>query len=203
MSQPSSIPSSPTPGSPTDTPKPPKDSGLNLILLVAVALVALLFLEEARPDLVARWLQWPVASDVKALSRAIIAQESSDNYEAINPHSGALGYAQIMPENLPQWSREALGREVAVEEFLASPTLQEQIIEHRLTLYWQQALMDSRGDKQEAVLMVASRWYSGDPDLYDSTTPQYYDGYEYPSIAEYSQHILRRWQLQRQPWELL
>lgn len=206
--------STPTSSSPEPKNPPPSasasaspssgDQGINIILVITLALISLLFLEEARPDLVARWLQWPVvaSSDVQALSRAIISQESDDNYGAINPHSGALGYAQIMPENLPEWSRSALGREVTIEEFLADPDLQHKIIEHRLTLYWQEALVDSRGNKDEAVLMVASRWYSGDPDLYESQRPQYYDGYEYPSIAEYSNRILRKWKRQREPWDL-
>lgn len=183
--------------------KTSEDQGFNIILLIALALIALLFLEEARPDLVARWFQSPIASsDVQALSRAIISQESDDNYQAVNPHSGALGYAQIMPENLPEWSRSALGREVSIDEFLADPELQQRIIEHRLMLYWQEALIDSRGNKEEAVLMVASRWYSGDPELYDSQRPQYYDGYEYPSIADYSNRILRKWKRQREPWDV-
>lgn len=179
-----------------------EEAGLNIILLITLALTGLLFLEEARPDLIERWFQWPVGSDVQALSRAIISQESNDNYQAINPHSGALGYAQIMPENLPEWSRSALGREVSIDEFLGNPALQQAIIEHRLTLYWQEALIDSRGDREEAVLMVASRWYSGDPELYESHRPQYYDGYEYPSISEYSHRILRKWKRHRQPWDL-
>jgi len=176
---------------------------LNLILILTIALVGLLYLEEARPDLIAQWFSGPMGTDVQALSRAIISQESNNNYQVVNPHSGALGYAQIMPENLPEWSQAALGREVSPEEFLGDPALQKRIIDHRLNLYWQQALMDSHGDKEEAVLMVASRWYSGDPDLYSSTNPQFYDGYEYPSIADYSAKVLRRWNLQRQPWELL
>ena len=113
-----------------------------------------------------------------------------------------MGYAQIMPENLPLWSREALGYEITPDQFLANPDLQKQIIEHRITLYWQEALMDSRGDREKAILMVASRWYSGDPYLYDSTQAQFYNAQEYPSIAEYSQSVLRQWERQRHPWEL-
>jgi hypothetical protein len=182
-----------------------------------LGLIGLLLLEEVRPDLIARWLRYPFSTDVEALSQAIINQESTDvealsqaiinqesnaNFVAVNPDSGALGYAQIMPENLPLWSREALGYEVTPDQFLANPDLQKQIIEHRITLYWQQALMDSKGDREKAILMVASRWYSGDPYLYHSTQAQFYDAQEYPSIAEYSQSVLRQWERQRHPWEL-
>jgi hypothetical protein len=172
---------------------------LDLILIITLVLIGLLFLEEVRPDLVSRWLKVPLSSDIEALADAIIQQESNGNYSAINPDSGALGYAQIMPENLPQWSQEALGYEITPETFLANPDLQHKIIEHRLMLYWQQALVDARGDKEKAILMVASRWYSGDPFLYQSTQRQFYDGQEYPSIANYSQSVLQQWK-QRRPW---
>jgi hypothetical protein len=141
-------------------------------------------------------------TEVEALSKAIISQESRANYKAINPDSGALGYAQIMPENLPDWSYAALGYEVSPEKFLDDPQLQRQIIEHRLELYWQEALMVSGGDREQAVLRVASHWYSGDPSLYTSSHSQLYNGTEYPSIAEYSQEILKKWQWQQQPWRL-
>ena len=183
-------------------PQPQKRSGdalLDLILIITLVLIGLLFLEEVRPDLLSRWLQFPASSDIEALTDAIIQQESNGNYSAINPDSGALGYAQIMPENLPLWSKEALGYEITPETFLANPDLQHKIIEHRLMLYWQQALVDARGDKEQAILMVASRWYSGDPYLYQSTQQQFYDGQEYPSIANYSQSVLQQWK-QRRPW---
>ena len=185
-----------------EAPKRSNDSVLDLILIIALGLIGLLLLEEVRPDLIARWLRYPFSTDVEALSQAIINQESSANFVAVNPDSGALGYAQIMPENLPLWSREALGYEITPDQFLANPDLQKQIIEHRITLYWQEALMDSRGDREKAILMVASRWYSGDPYLYDSTQAQFYNAQEYPSIAEYSQSVLRQWERQRHPWEL-
>ncbi|MEM8602565.1 MAG: transglycosylase SLT domain-containing protein [Cyanobacteria bacterium P01_H01_bin.121] len=192
-----------TPPTPPESKQPQRqadDPLLNLVLFIAIVLVGLLYLEEVRPEWLARWLQTAPQSDIERLSNAIISQESNHNFQAINPDSGALGYAQIMPENLPRWSRDALGYTVTDEEFLANPELQRQIIEHRLNYYWQQALDDSGGDKERAVLMVASRWYSGDPDLYTSTYPQFYNGQRYPSIADYSQSILDRWQEQPSVW---
>ncbi len=196
MADSNNSPAPPTPAS------APKEEGhfLDLILLITLMLIGLLFLEEVRPDLVGRWFRYPFATDVEALSEAIISQESNRNYQAVNPDSGALGYAQIMPENLPLWSREALGYEVTPEQFLANPELQKKIIDHRLTLYWQDALMASGGDRDQAILMVASRWYSGDPYLYTSTQQQFYNGQVYPSIAAYSQQVLQLWQQQRSPW---
>ena len=129
------------------------------------------------------------------LRRAIIGQESGANFSAVNPHSGALGYAQIMPENLPHWSKQAIGRSVSSKEFLSNPELQLAIIDHRLNLYWQDALRGSKGNEEIAVRQVASRWYSGKPHLYTSTRIQYYNGHPYPSIASYTLSVLKKFKL--------
>lgn len=141
---------------------------------------------------------WAYDVEVLAILRAIITKESSGNYRAVNPHSGALGFAQIMPSNLRSWSLDALGREVSRSEFLNSPSVQLQIISHRLNKYWQSALVKSNGDEALAVRMVASLWYSGKAHLFDSWTPQSYAGYRYPSIAEYTIAVLRRYQQEKQ-----
>jgi hypothetical protein len=179
-------------------PKRSEDSLLEIILLITVVAVAFLFIQEVRPEWISRWMSLPASSDIEALSDAIIQQESHGNASSVNPDSGALGYAQIMPENLPEWSRQALGYEITPEVFLSRPDLQHQIIQHRLALYWQNALQASHGNKEQAIKMVASQWYSGDPYLYQSTQTQFYNGQTYPSIAEYSESVLQNWK-QRRP----
>ncbi|MBW4518371.1 MAG: transglycosylase SLT domain-containing protein [Scytolyngbya sp. HA4215-MV1] len=140
----------------------------------------------------------PYDVEVLAILRAIVVRESSGNYRAVNPHSGALGLAQIMPANLRSWSREALGREVSRSEFLNSPMLQIQIIAFRLNKYWQSALASSDGNEAIAVRKVASLWYSGKANLFNSYTPQFYRGYRYPSIAEYTLKVLERYLQEKQ-----
>ena len=128
------------------------------------------------------------------LRRAIIGQESGANFRAVNPHSGALGYGQVMPENVPSWSREALGYSISPRQFLNSPNLQLIIIDHKLAQYWQKAIVASGGNEQIAVRRVASQWYSGKPHRYSSTAPQVYAGHRYPSIASYTLSVLARYQ---------
>lgn len=140
----------------------------------------------------------PIVSPVDALSRAIIARESTDNYKSLNPHSQALGLAQVMPANISAWSQEALGYRVSVDKFLNNPDLQKQIINYKLGQYWQQALVESNGDEELAVLKVASHWYSGDSNLHKSKTTQWYKGtngklHRYPSVSNYSHSILQRY----------
>lgn len=131
-------------------------------------------------------------SVVQALRTAIIGQESGYNYKAVNPDSGALGFAQIMPFNIGPWSREALGYEITRAQFLNSPDLQLKIIDYKLNQYYQNAIAASGGNMDIAVRRVASAWYSGDPNLYANTRPQYYNGNQYPSIAEYTLSVLTK-----------
>ena len=137
-------------------------------------------------------------AQIIALRRAILGQESGGKFDAVNPHSGALGYAQLMPANVKAWGREAIGREPSKQEFLSKPELQLQIIDHKLQLYWQEELKAAAGDEQTAVMRVASRWYSGNANLYTSTRTQYYktkDGkqHRYPSISAYSWAVWRKY----------
>lgn len=142
-------------------------------------------------------------SPVIALGHAIVGKESSADSQSLNPHSGALGLAQIMPVNLSEWSQEILGYRLTPDEFLNSPQLQMKIIEYKLSEYWQEALVDSSGDEETAVLRVASYWYSGNPDLYTSTVSQSYKGtdgqvHRYPSVAKYSSSILQKYRQYRE-----
>ncbi len=131
---------------------------------------------------------------IAALRTAIFGQESGYNYKAVNPNSGALGIAQVMPANIPSWSREALGYEITPNQFLNSPDLQLKIVDYKLNQYYQQAIAASGGNVDIAVRRVASAWYSGNPNLYNNTTPQYTNGVQYPSIANYTLSVLGKFQ---------
>ena len=99
-----------------------------------------------------------VRSDKAAYRNAIAAVESAGNgdYAAIGPthekYGRALGRYQVMEANLPQWSREALGREVTPDEFLANPNLQDFIFDHRFGGY-----IKKFGNLPDAV----SSWFTG------------------------------------------
>lgn len=68
-----------------------------------------------------------------------IESAGSGDYAAVgvrNPTLGRpLGRYQIMEGNLPQWSQEALGRQVSADEFLRSPQLQDAVFDHRFDQY--------------------------------------------------------------------
>ena len=78
------------------------------------------------------------AGDLNAAAKAIRTIESGSaagNYSALGPltKSGdrAYGAYQMMGNNIPSWSKAALGRQVSTNEFLANPNLQDQIFAHR------------------------------------------------------------------------
>lgn len=82
-------------------------------------------------------------ADMDAYRNAIASIESagSGDYSAIGPTHDTLGRAlgkyQIMEANIAPWAREALGREVTADEFLANPELQDAIFDHRFGQYVQ------------------------------------------------------------------
>lgn len=100
--------------------------------------------------------------DIESIMEDIARVESGGDYQARGPEvtSGmyagqrALGKYQIMPGNLPSWSKEALGREVTEEEFLANPDIQDAITRHQM-----QKNYEKYGNKDD----VASVWFTGRP----------------------------------------
>jgi hypothetical protein len=67
---------------------------------------------------------------------AISQRESGGNYKAVNRDSGALGKYQIMPGNVPSWSKEALGHSITAQQFISNPAIQEKIAQYKLNYYY-------------------------------------------------------------------
>ena len=112
-----------------------------------------------------------------AFLRAIAGKESGGNYGAVNHSSGALGKYQIMPGNIPSWSKQALGHSVSAQQFLHSPQLQEQIAQYQLRNYF----------NKYGAAGAASAWYSGNPNAWKNS---YAKQGAYPSIHAYVMSIL-------------
>lgn len=70
---------------------------------------------------------------------ASIESAGSGDYSAIGPTHPELGRAlgryQVMEANIGPWSKEALGRELTPDEFMADPKLQDAIFDHRFGGY--------------------------------------------------------------------
>lgn len=117
----------------------------------------------------------------KRFVNAIAGQESGGNYGSVNRSSGALGKYQIMPGNIPSWSKSVLGHTITNKQFLHSPALQDQIAQTMLRRYV----------KKYGYSGAAAAWYGG-PGVANKwagmTNPQG----AYPSIASYVNQIMRR-----------
>jgi hypothetical protein len=114
------------------------------------------------------------------LSYAIGQYESGGNYNARGPvvtegqYKGqrAMGKYQIMPGNLPSWSKQALGRVVSESEFMSNPAIQDKIAQYQIG-----QLLAKHGNNAD----VASAWFTGRPlakagnakDVLGTTAPQY------------------------------
>lgn len=86
---------------------------------------------------------------------ASIESAGSGDYAAIGPtHSKmgrALGRYQIMEANIGPWSKEALGRTVTAEEFLADPKIQDAVFDHKFGGYVQRFGLEG----------AAQAWFAG------------------------------------------
>jgi hypothetical protein len=127
------------------------------------------------------------------LRNSVIGNESGGNYSAVNPDSGALGYGQVMPANVPSWSKAALGYTVSTRQFLANPEIQMKVINHRFESMMQDQIAAGYSG-EELARRVASIWYSGQAGLWNNTRPQTYNGQSYPSISNYTLDIWKRYQ---------
>lgn len=127
------------------------------------------------------------------LVQAIIEQESSGRFNLVNKDSGALGFFQVMPANVPEWSRQALGRELNPDEFLQSPKLQMKIGQYKIAEYTRSQMRPGRSN-EEVARRVFSLWYSGKANRWNDPKPQVYNGTNYPSIAQYTASVWNKYQ---------
>jgi hypothetical protein len=130
----------------------------------------------------------PPLSEYTAWDNAIGAIETGDqrtpgtrNYTARGPvvkkgqYAGqrAAGYSQIMPGNLPEWSQQALGKEITLAQLLdpkTGPALQEAITKNRF---------DRGKAKGYSPEQIASVWFTGSPNPKGSASDGYTTAPEY------------------------
>lgn len=124
----------------------------------------------------------------EAFIKAVSSNESSNNDGAVNGDSGAYGRYQIMPENWPEWSKQA----GIPDADMSDPEAQRKVATFKLGEY-----IDKYGVEGAAVA-----WYAGEGTaaqwVKDGAQanvpgsggagwdkPQYSNGNEYPSIRQY------------------
>ena len=117
---------------------------------------------------------------------AISNMESAHDYSALNPHSGALGKYQFMPETAIAMAEKCSLDWNGPAAFLKDHPLQEAT----MSCYVENSgISDSNETKQ--CRKMAAHHYSGDASLYDNGRRQEYGGKEYPSIREYTKDVCK------------
>ncbi|MEP0911787.1 trypsin-like peptidase domain-containing protein [Leptolyngbya sp. GB1-A1] len=122
--------------------------------------------------------------------QATVHQESGGEHTAQNTRTAATGLTQIMPDNIPSWSKEALGNAVSVDEFLASPDLQKSISLYRMATNVAQQLKEANGDDRTALRRVAALWYSGNPARENDYSALPFPGE--PSVGDYVDSVMSK-----------
>ena len=113
--------------------------------------------EKISPEQMEQMFNEQRGSDVDQLLKNTKGVESSGDYGATGPETGhgrAVGAYQIMPKNIPSWTKEALGREMTEDEFRNDPAAQEAVARFK---------MEQSYNKHGTVQDVSSVWHSGVP----------------------------------------
>lgn len=98
--------------------------------------------------------QFPEAARI---ANALGMIESSGNYNAVGPTvkgKNAYGKYQIMEQNIPSWSKEALGSSISLQQFRSDKSLQDRIALYKIEAYRKQGYSPQD---------IASMWLSGKP----------------------------------------
>ena len=90
-------------------------------------------------------------STLTRLMYAIGQHESGGSYSAVNSSSGALGKYQVLPSNVPSWTKQALGYSLTPQQFLHSPGAQEKTVAKIMGGYL----------RQYGVAGTIAAWYGG------------------------------------------
>jgi hypothetical protein len=112
---------------------------------------------------------------------SLTQQESGGNYKAVGVWVGgdrAYGRYQVMGANVGPWTAKYYGRRLTPQEFLNSPEAQDAVVRGVLGGYV----------KKYGYRGAASAWYSGNPNLHNSTRAQPGG----PSIKGYVDSVMSR-----------
>ena len=132
-------------------------------------------------------------ASVQDVMNAVMGQESSGNAGAVNARTGAYGLFQIMPENWPEWSKQAglAGAD------MSDPEAQKKVAAFKLGQYVERYGVEGAFVAWYAGEANGERWRDGAPDAIDGNGGHYSwdapqgNGDE-PSVRQYMQETKAR-----------
>ena len=125
------------------------------------------------------WRDSPAAVALRGME----AGGSKDPYRMLHAWTKgdrAHGAYGIMGKNIGPWSKDALGRAVSKEEFLANDKIQDAVAEHRFNYY---------ANKYGSPELAARAWYAGERGMKNLAAT---DIHKRLNVAQYGQDFLRR-----------
>jgi hypothetical protein len=135
--------------------------------------------------------------DFNAAYDALVGKESGGDPSVLNRSgSGATGLGQVMPENIGPWTERWLGRRMTQEEFRRNPEAQRRVVSQQFQSNINDQLAAGHAPEM-ALRRAAAIWYSGRAELHNDTRPQSWNGNPYPSIKEYVDDIVNRYNTNR------
>lgn len=132
-----------------------------------------------------------VSGLLERMRSSVAEQESGDNYNVTpNKRTSATGKFQVLPANIPSWTKTYYGRSLTPEEFQRDPKAQEAVFTGEMGKYLRKAKKKAQDD-DTAIRMAAAAWYGGEGamDRYDD--PVRFRPNE-PSFREYTSSVLKR-----------
>jgi len=142
-----------------------------------------------------------VSDLLERMRGGVFQQESGGNYQVKpNARTGATGGFQVMPENIPVWTKKYLGKSLTRDQFERDPQAQEAVFTGEMGKYLQKA-REKAPDDDTALRMAAAAWYGGEGAMNRYDDPKRFRPDE-PSFREYTTSVLKRSGKPAQPVDL-
>ncbi len=129
---------------------------------------------------------------LSAMRIGTMQQESGGRSRVQNTRTKATGLFQVMPANVPEWTRNTPGvGQMTVEQFRNNPEAQIKVFNLYMGRYLATALKMAKGNKEVAVRMAAAAWYGGPDNMKDYAANFGGKGDE-PTFNQYTAKVLAR-----------
>lgn len=122
---------------------------------------------------------------------SVMTQESGGNQTVRNNRTSATGLFQVMPANIPVWTKKYYNKSLTQDQFANDRNAQEAVFKGEMGKYVNKALQLSGGDEDKAIRMAAAAWYGGEGNMKNYDADFGGKGNE-PTFRQYTTSILNR-----------